>query len=86
MGIRGPKPGTPRNGGRQKGTPNKLTKELRSLLKDILYDELVNIEDRLNDLETKERIELVIKLMPFVFPKVSMVSSTENEHFDWSDI
>ena len=73
-------------GGRQKGTPNKLTKELRSLLKDILYDELVNIEDRLNDLETKERIELVIKLMPFVFPKVSMVSSTENEPFDWSEI
>ena len=75
-----------KTGGRQKGTPNKLTKELRSLLKDILYDELVNIEDRLNDLETKERIELVIKLMPFVFPKVSMVSSTENELFDWSEI
>ena len=75
-----------KTGGRQKGTPNKLTKELRSLLKDILYDELVNIEDRLNDLETKERIELVIKLMPFVFPKVVSVSSTENEPFDWSDI
>tara|TARA_Y100000385_G_C12723524_1_gene479687 strand:+ start:288 stop:536 length:249 start_codon:yes stop_codon:yes gene_type:complete len=70
-------------GGRQKGTPNKLTRELRSLLKDILYDELVNIEDRLNDLETKERIELVIKLMPFVFPKVVSVSSKENEPFDW---
>lgn len=25
MGARGPKPGTPRAGGRQKGTPNKLT-------------------------------------------------------------
>ena len=25
MGARGPKPGTPRVGGRQKGTPNKLT-------------------------------------------------------------
>ena len=75
-----------KTGGRQKGTPNKLTKELRSLLKDILYDELVNIEDRLNDLETKERIELVIKLMPFVFPKVSMVFSTENEPPDWSEI
>ena len=73
-----------KTGGRQKGTPNKLTKELRSLLKDILYDELVNIEDRLNDLETKERIELVIKLMPFVFPKVSMVSLTQNEPFEWS--
>ena len=72
-----------KTGGRQKGTPNKLTKELRSLLKDILYDELVNIEDRLNDLETKERIELVIKLMPFVFPKVVSVSSKDNEPFDW---
>ena len=27
-------------GGREKGTPNRLTKELRTLLKNILYQEL----------------------------------------------
>ena len=51
-------------GGRQKGTPNRLTKELRTLLKDILYQELEQVQERLELLEPKERIELLIKLMP----------------------
>ena len=52
-------------GGREKGTPNRLTKELRSVLKDIVYQELEEIEKHLNELEPKERIELVLKLMPY---------------------
>lgn len=30
MGLRGPKKGTPRVGGRQKGTPNKLTASFKA--------------------------------------------------------
>ena len=48
-------------GGREKGTPNRLTKELRSVLKDIVYQELEKIEEDLNELEPKERLELVLK-------------------------
>ena len=70
-------------GGRQKGTPNKLTKELRSVLKDILYQELEQIKERLDALKPKERIELLIKLMPYVLPKVTSISHTTNEPFDW---
>jgi len=33
MGIRGPKPGNPRIGGRQKGTPNKKTAEIQERVK-----------------------------------------------------
>ena len=47
-------------GGRQKGTPNRITKELRTLLKDILYQELEQVQERLELLEPKERIELLI--------------------------
>ena len=57
-------------GGREKGTPNKLTKELRSALKDVLYDEIEQIPHRLDELEAKDRLELLVKLMPYVFPKV----------------
>ena len=32
-------------GGREKGTPNRLTKELRTILKDVLYNELEKIEE-----------------------------------------
>jgi hypothetical protein len=70
-------------GGREKGTPNRLTKELRTVLKDIVYRELETIELRLDELDPKERIELTIKLMPYVFPKLQNISSTTNEPLDW---
>tara|TARA_R110000737_G_scaffold277043_1_gene283799 strand:+ start:667 stop:909 length:243 start_codon:yes stop_codon:yes gene_type:complete len=71
-------------GGRQKGTPNKLTKELRSVLKDILYQELEQIQEHLETLNPKERVELLIKLMPYALPKVTSVSHTTNEPLDWN--
>ena len=71
-------------GGRQKGTPNKLTKELRSVLKDVLYEEIDRLPERLEELETKDRLELLIKLMPFVFPKVQSVSQSLDEPICWS--
>mgnify|MGYP000200192058 FL=1 len=71
-------------GGRQKGTPNRITKELRTLLKDILYQELEQVQERLELLEPKERIELLIKLMPYALPKVTSVSHTTNEPLDWN--
>ena len=70
-------------GGRQKGTPNRMTKELRSFLKDILYQELEQIQERLDALKLKERVELVIKLMPYIFPKVNSISHSTNEPLDW---
>lgn len=70
-------------GGRKKGTPNKLTKELRSVLKEVIYNELENIEEQLDELEPKQRLELVIKLMPYVFPKMESASHMINEPLDW---
>ena len=67
-------------GGRQKGTPNRMTKELRSILKDILYQEL---EERLDVLEPKTRIELLIKMMPFVLPKTNGISHNTDEPIDF---
>jgi len=54
-----------KHGGREKGTPNKLTKDLRNILKDIIYNELELLNEKLDELESKERIELVIKLLPY---------------------
>ena len=69
-------------GGRQKGTPNRITKELRSVLKDILYQELEQIQECLDALKPKERVELLIKLMPYALPKVTSISHTTNEPLD----
>ena len=70
-------------GGREKGTPNRITKELRSLLKDVLYEEIGALQERLDALNPKERVELLIKLMPYALPKVTSVSHTTNEPLDW---
>jgi hypothetical protein len=52
-------------------------------LKDVLFEELGEIKEKLDMLELKERIELVIKLIPYVLPKVNSVSHTANEPMDW---
>ena len=70
-------------GGREKGTPNKLTRELRSVLKDVLYEEIDRLPERLDELDTKDRLELLVKLMPFVFPKVQSVSQSLDEPISW---
>mgnify|MGYP000011479080 FL=1 len=70
-------------GGRKKGTPNKMTKELRSTLKDVLFREIEEIEDRLDLLDPKDRLELLIKLMPYALPKVTSISHKTNEPLDW---
>jgi len=57
-------------GGRETGTPNKLTKELRAILKNILHQEIELLPDHFNKLEPKDRLELLVKLLPFAIPKV----------------
>ena len=72
-----------KHGGRKKGTPNRMTKELRSILKDVMHQVIEIIQDHLVQLSPKERVELLIKLMPYVLPKVENISHTTNEPLDW---
>ena len=72
-----------KHGGRKKGTPNRMTKELRSVLKDVMHQEIEIIQDHLDQLSPKERVELLIKLMPFVLPKTTSISHTTNEPLDF---
>lgn len=70
-------------GGRQKGTPNRLTKELRTTLKNIMYLELAELQDSLNKLSPKERLEVLIKIMPYVLPKVEVAPHSLDEPQEW---
>jgi len=70
-------------GGRQKGTCNKLTKEARKSLKDIVFGELESVEELLEELTPKERIEVLLKLLPYAIPKVQTISHTEGEPLDF---
>ena len=71
-----------KTGGRKAGTPNKVTREIRERLKDVLYNELDNLPDLLEGLSAKERVEVVIRLAPFVLPKINPVGMGTGE--DWT--
>lgn len=62
-----------KTGGREPGTPNKVTKELRLVIKELLDNEMETLGERLNTLGNKDRLELIIKLMAFVMPKYQEV-------------
>lgn len=71
-----------KTGGREKGTPNRVTRELREVLKTIVYDELNNLPSLLDALEPKERIEVLIRLAPYVLPKVDTINMAAGEGFN----
>jgi hypothetical protein len=65
-----------KTGGRVVGTPNRITIELRKTLKSIIADELDALPGTLAELPSKERLELLIKLLPFCMPKVDSIGGT----------
>jgi hypothetical protein len=58
-----------KTGGRAKGTPNRTTTETKELLQSIVSKELDNVAVLLEKLEPKERIDAIIKLLPYIVPK-----------------
>jgi len=56
-----------------------LTNNLRETLKTIMQKELEKLPETLEALDPKERLNVVCKLMPYVFPKVETVHAKEGE-------
>jgi len=73
-----------KTGGRVKGTPNKLTKEIRIVLKNLVAKEIENLPDILEQLESREKLDLMIKILPYVLPKVNNVKYDNGEPIDFS--
>ena len=69
-----------KTGGRVQGTPNRLTKEIRELLKDIIEKEIVSMPETLKDLEPKEKLEIISKFLPYVLPKIETINITNIEN------
>ncbi len=58
-----------KSGGRKKGTPNKVNKEVKELILAILKEESEDISMMLFLLSPKERLDFFIKLLPYVCTK-----------------
>ena len=59
-----------KTGGREKGTPNKVTRELREILKNIIDQELDALPAMIHRLPDEKRLDVIIKLLPYVLPKL----------------
>lgn len=56
-----------------------LTTNLRETLKSIMQKEIEALPETLKALEPKERMNVICKLMPYVFPKVETVTPNQGE-------
>lgn len=61
--------------GRPKGKLNKVTQNIRQVLKSVFESELKSIPELLAECEPSARLEIIIKIMPFLIPKSSSIES-----------
>ena len=68
--------GTPKTGGRQAGTPNKVTTDLRTWVNDLLDSNRKQIVKDIKSLEPQQRIAAFEKLLSYALPKQQAVQAT----------
>jgi hypothetical protein len=57
-----------KTGGREKGTPNKASGEIRSLMSVIVNKEIEKLPRHLSMIDPEKRLNILIKLLPYVVP------------------
>lgn len=60
-----------------------MTGDLRRLLKATIKKEIERLPEYLQSLETKDRVNVLCKMLPFVLPKVESVHFEEGEQFSF---
>lgn len=61
-------------GGRRSGVPNKTTQQSKAIVQKVINNEIDNLEVLLSKLSAKDRVNALIKLLPFVIPKQQEIS------------
>lgn len=67
---------------KQNDVPRTL--DLRDRLKTLIEAELERLPGLLEGLKDKERLDVILKLMPLVMPKAKPVHYAANEPSDWT--
>jgi hypothetical protein len=65
-----------KTGGRQKGTTNKLKRETKDWLNDLITSNHLQMEKDIKALEPKERLQVFEKFMQYTIPKMQSVQTT----------
>ena len=75
--------GQPKVAGRAKGTPNKLTVDLRTRIKDIIEDNIDKVQADLDSLDAKDRLIILERFLQYIIPrkKEEEITITERDKF-----
>ena len=68
------KKGSPKTGGREPGSVNRITGNLREKINSILSDNIDRVQDDLDSLVPKERLAIIEKLLSYAVPKLTASS------------
>ena len=66
-----------RQNGRTPGTQNKTTKKIRDVFKNLLENNLEQVQNDLDSLEPKDRVLFLLKLTSFVIPTLRSIEVNE---------
>lgn len=61
-----------------------MVSDMRRCLKELMNREIVNLSNTIEQLPPEQRINILLKLMPFVLPKVDRISADSGEPLDLS--
>lgn len=67
--------GKQKTGGRSKGTPNAVTRDLREVVRELVEGNVGRIREDLEALEPRERVAAWLKLTEFVLPKLNRIET-----------
>lgn len=68
-----------KTGGREQGTPNKLTSDLRERISDFLNDNWEQVEQDFKEIEPEKRIAMFEKLLQYTLPRLQATQLTMPE-------
>jgi len=71
---------------RLQGSKNKLTTEIKQRIYDALNTTIDNLETDLQQLTTKERLEIFSRLLPYILPKLKETDLTLTDNQNPSEI
>ncbi|MEG1543263.1 MAG: DUF5681 domain-containing protein [Tannerellaceae bacterium] len=76
MGQRKGQTGNPN--GKPKGATNKTTRQAREMIQKLFDDNIDQVQQDLDAMTPKDRVEAMIKLLPYLAPKLQSITLDDN--------